>query len=611
MATGILGDKRMKSNGIPAVERAVEWQHAERLAEAEAACREALATKQSNAHALSLLGALLGQRGRSADAAVVLERSLAVRPEQPDALYNLGVARERMGDLTAAARAYRRAIGLAPGLAEAHRGLGSVLYKAGRNGQAAECLRAAVRLRPGFAEAWAALAQACGELGRQAEATACRRRVVELRPDAAAEHSRLLYDLHYDPAVSPEEMFDEHRRWASKHADPLAENARRHGNDRDPHRRLRVGYVSADFRAHPVARFQEPVLAHHDRQAFEVFCYSDVPRPDAVTERLRSYAHVWRETRGLDDGQLAGQVREDRIDVLVDLAGHAAGNRLLAFARRPAPVQVTCNGYIDTTGMAAMDYRLTDALHDPPGISDRFHTERLVRLPACNWCYRPDDDSPPVSPPHCMQSGCVTFGSLNKFYKATTPMLDLWARILTEVPGSRLVLVVQGGDDANPSVREAIVRRGVPSDRVEVLGKAASRREYMERFGRIDIALDTFPFNGITTTCDALWMGVPVVSLAGRTHVSRAGLSILTHIGLGELACATPEEYVKRAVHLAADRGGLAGRRRGLREWMARSSLRDECAYTRAVEAAYRAMWVSWCDGPPAGAGAETDAGPR
>jgi protein O-GlcNAc transferase len=600
-----------------------------RIDEAERACRAILARDVGNAAALSLLGLLhcrrgrtdegiemlrracelqpdapeslhnlayvLGIRGHHAEAAGLLERSLQLRPAQPQVLYNLGVARERAGQLAQAERAYREAIALTPDCVEAHNGLGNVLRRCGRNEDAVNCHRAAIRVRPDFADAYAGLAHACGELGRQSEATACRRRYAELRPDSAGAGSDLLYNLHYDPAVSPQEMFEEHRRWARRHADPLTAHAVPHHNDRDPHRKLRVGYVSADFRAHPVARFQEPVLAHHDREAFEVFCYSDVQRPDAVTERLRSYADVWRDTHGLSDEQLAEQVREDRIDVLVDLAGHAAGNRLLAFARRPAPVQVTCNGYIDTTGMAAMDYRLTDALHDLPGISDRFHTERLVRLPACNWCYRPDDDRPPVSPSPCLSAGFVTFGSLNKFYKATPPMLDLWARILPEVPGSRLVLVVQGGDQANPSVRQSIVDRGLSAGRLDVLEKARSRREYLERFGRIDVALDTFPFNGITTTCDALWMGVPVVSLAGQTHVSRAGLSILMTVGMGELVATTPDEYVQCATQLAADAGRLSSLRAGLRQRMDRSPLRDESAYTRAVEAAYRAMWVSWC----------------
>ncbi|HEY2584351.1 MAG TPA: hypothetical protein VGI81_01150, partial [Tepidisphaeraceae bacterium] len=333
------------------------------------------------------------------------------------------------------------------------------------------------------------------------------------------------------------------------------------------------------------------LLAAHDRSEVELFCYAEVPVEDATTQRLRALADHWRVTVGRSDDALAEMIRQDGIDVLVDLAGHSAGNRLLAFARRPAPLQVTCNGYIDTTGMAAMDYRLTDALHDPPGATDHLQTERLVRLPACNWCYRPDD-SPPVSLPPGLSTGVVTFGCLNKLYKVTPQMLDIWARILKEVPHSRLLLVVQGGDAANPSVRESLVGRGIDSERVEVLSKAASRREYLERFGRVDVALDTFPFNGITTTCDALWMGVPVVSLCGQTHVSRAGLSILTAIGLGDLACATPDEYVRCATQLGTHTGRVSAIRAGLRERMERSPLRDERGYARAVEAAYRAMWV-------------------
>jgi predicted O-linked N-acetylglucosamine transferase (SPINDLY family) len=368
-----------------------------------------------------------------------------------------------------------------------------------------------------------------------------------------------------------------------------------HPNSPEPGRRLKVGYVSADFRAHPVARFQEAVLAHHDREAFEVFCYSDVARADAVTARFQSYADHWRDVRSLNDERLAALIRDDEIDVLVDLSGHASGNRLTTFARGPAPVQVTCNGYVNTTGMTTMGYRLTDALHDPPGMTDHLHTERLVRLPGCNWCYRPDDDSPGVSPPPCLSGGGVTFGSLNKLYKATARMANLWAQVLEQVPNSRLVLVANGGDRANPSVRQSLVRSGIPGERLEILDKANTRQEYLERFGKIDITLDTFPFNGITTTCDALWMGVPAVSLSGRTHVSRAGLSILTNLGLSDLVAAHPDEYVQRAVGLARDIERLSDLRNGMRERMERSPLRDERAYARAVEDAYRSTWLDWC----------------
>jgi protein O-GlcNAc transferase len=613
------------------LQQAIELHRAGRYRDAEAAYRRVIAEQPSNAEALNLLGMLLAQservdqgldllrrsielspqapellnnfaaalggRGRHSEAAEILEESLRLRPGQQHALYNLGVAHEHSGNLQRASGALREAISRFPTYAEAHNALGNVLRKAGRNEQALKYHSAAVHRRPNYAEAFNALATVYGELGRQVEATACRRKVVELRPDSARDHSDLLYDIHYDGAVSAEEIYEEHLRWARRHAEPLTGWMPPASNSREAGRRLKVGYVSSDFRGHPIARFQEAVLAHHDREAFEVFCYSGVEQADAVTARMRAYADQWRDVRGLDDERLAGMIRDDRIDVLVDLTGHAAGDRLLTFARRPAPVQVTCNGYVNTTGMSAMGYRLTDALHDPPGMTDHLHTERLVRLPGCNWCYRPDDNSPDVLPSPRLNGTGVTFGSLNKLYKATPQMASLWAQILRQVPGSRLVLVMHGEDRANPSVRESLVRLGIPSDRLKLLGKARSRDEYLARFSQIDIALDTFPFNGITTTCDALWMGVPVVSLYGKTHVSRAGLSILSRVGLRELACTDPDEYVSRAVQLAGNRARLSGIREGLRPRMERSPLRDERAYAAAVEAAYRQMWRSWCSG--------------
>ena len=611
-------------------EIASDFYRAGRLDEAEGACRTILAGDADNAAALSLLGLLLNRRGRTDEgvrllrravelrpdepqflrdlayilglcgrhdeAAGLLERSLQLGPAQPHALYSLGVARERGGQIAAAERSYREAVALAPDYADAHNGLGNALRRMGRNDEAVEYHRAAIRLRPDSADAYAGLARGVGELGRQSEATACLRKVVELRPGSARDDSDLLYDLHYDVAISPEELFEEHRRWAQRHAEPLSRQVAPHPNRPDPSRGLRVGYVSADFRAHPVARFQEAVLAHHDHSAFEVFCYSGVAKSDAVTQRLRGYADHWRDVRILSDEQLAEAIRGDRIDVLVDLAGHAAGNRLLTFARCPAPVQVTCNGYMNTTGMKAMGYRFTDALHDPPGMTEHLHTEQLIRLPGCNWCYRPDGNEPEVSPPPCLSNGFVTFGSLNKLNKVTPMIAGLWAEVLKRVAGSRLVLVVNGGDRANPSARQMLVSRGIPDERLELLDKAPSRREYLERYRRMDIALDTFPFNGITTTCDALWMGVPVVSLCGRTHASRAGLSILSGVGLPKLACADGVSYVNCAIQLAADPARRSSTRQNLRKLMESSPLRSERQYACAVEVAFRAVWTQWCE---------------
>jgi protein O-GlcNAc transferase len=611
---------------------AIDLQRAGRIAEAENIYRFAVSKDPSDAQAVNLLGmlihetgrvdegmrllrrsielapnvpellsnfgAVLGKSGQADEAIVYLTKSVQLRPRQPQTLYNLGVACEHAGRVDESERAYRAAIALTPKNAEAHNGLGNLLRKVGRLDEAIECHRRAIDLRPDYADAFASLAAACGELGRQADAVSHYRKVVELRPTSPHDHSNLLYTMHYDESIKPEELFEEHLNWGRRHAEPRARTMLTHPNDRDPDRRLRVGYVSADFRDHPVARFQEAVLEHHDHARFEVFCYSDVRRADVITERLRAHANEWREVAGLSDAGLSEMIRRDRIDILVDLAGHAAGNRLPVFARKPAPVQVTCNGYIDTTGMSAMDYRLTDALHDPPGESDDRHTERLIRLPGCNWCYRPDDDGPAPSPAPCEMADHVTFGSLNNFAKVTSSMLKLWGQILAAVPKSRLLLLVHGGDRNNPSLRPRLENHGIPGDRLEVLDRTPDRRSYLDRFGRIDLALDTFPFNGITTTCDALWMGVPVVSLSGRTHVSRAGLSILHSVGRGDLVVTDADQYVRTATALANDAERLRALRISLREGMQYSSLRDEPGYVLATESAYRSMWTGWCSSP-------------
>jgi protein O-GlcNAc transferase len=367
-----------------------------------------------------------------------------------------------------------------------------------------------------------------------------------------------------------------------------------HANDATPERRLRIGYVSAEFRAHPVSQFFEPILACHDREQFETFCYSDVGRPDHVSGRMRSLATVWRETRKLSDEQLAQHIRTDGIDVLVDLSGHMTDHRLLAFARRPAPVQVTYLGYPDTTGLATMDYRITDSHHDPPGLTERYHTEHLIRLDSCCWCYRPDDDAPDVRESPVVASGIVTFGVLNKLVKINSGIIQLWCRILEQTPGSKLMVLVGPRGSSDQTLYERFRANGIGTDRL-LLVERTGRPQYLARHHTIDVALDTFPYNGHTTTCDALWMGVPVVTLAGRTHVSRTGVSVLSNVGLRELVAESPEAYVAKAVSLTQDLPRLAWLRRGLRERIRLSPLCEQRGFASRLEAAYRNLWHRWC----------------
>jgi predicted O-linked N-acetylglucosamine transferase (SPINDLY family) len=337
------------------------------------------------------------------------------------------------------------------------------------------------------------------------------------------------------------------------------------------------------------------MILAHDHEQFEIFCYSDVLRPDATTARIQASCDVWREVRPLADHELAQQVRNDRIDILVDLTGHIAGNRLLTFARKPAPVQVTYIGYHNTTGLSAMDYRLTDDWSDPPGLTDHLHTERLERLPRAFFCYRPHDEAPEVTPLPAVESGVVTFGSFNSFMKVTPQVISAWLEILDRVTDSRLLVLAYRGGYVEQHLHALAGERGIDPRRIE-LYDACPTPDYLRLQQRVDIALDPFPLNGHTTTCDSLWMGVPVVMLAGDTHPTRLGGSVLVNMELDDLIARDTSQYVDVAVGLAGDRPRLEKLRRELRPRMAASAVLDFSGFTRNLEAAYHRMWRTWCE---------------
>jgi predicted O-linked N-acetylglucosamine transferase (SPINDLY family) len=311
---------------------------------------------------------------------------------------------------------------------------------------------------------------------------------------------------------------------------------------------------------------------------------------------MQSFGHAWREIAGMPDDRVAELIMEDGVDVLVDLTGHTADHKLLVLARRPAPVQVTYLGYPATTGMSVVDYKVTDATHDPPGVSEGHYSEKLARLPECAWCFRPDDDFGDVGPPPFVRSGHVTFGSLHRPIKVNPRMVDLWARVLHAVPRSRLVLLANPGGVGGAEMSAQFAARGIPSDRIELVPRQG-RKAFLSLYNRIDVLLDAFPYNGQTTVCDSLWMGVPPVTLCGAAHVARTTMGILSTVGLPDLAATTDEEYFRTATDLARDGDRLIGLRRTLRDMMAASSLRDEINHTRRLEAAYDAMWATWCRG--------------
>jgi predicted O-linked N-acetylglucosamine transferase (SPINDLY family) len=561
-----------------------------KLAEAQDCYRQALRLQPGFAAAHYNLGNVLKDQGQLDEAAACYQQAVRLQPDHADAHNNLGTLLKSQGRLVEATACYRQALRLRPDSPEPHNNLGNVLKDQWQLDEAAACYQQALRLNPDYAEGHYNLGNVRKEQGLLDEMLACYRQALRLQPDFAEAHGNLLYTLHFTPDYDAAAIYEEHRRWNLRYAEPLARLTQPHANDRSPDRRLRVGYVSPDFYQHPIGRFLLPLLEAHDHTRFEIFCYSSRNRADEITDRCRAHADVWRDVYGLSDEQLADAIRRDQIDVLVDLTMHMAHSRLLVFARKPAPVQVTYLAYCGTTGLRAMDYRLTDPYLDPPGRDESHYSERSVRLPETYWCYRPTIPMPAVGPLPALQAGHVTFGCLNNFCKVTAPTLAAWGRLLQELPQARLLLHAHAGSHRD-RVRDFFSGLGVAPDRLSFVGQVPMA-EYVRTYERLDVALDPFPYGGGTTTCDALWMGVPVVSLAGPTAVGRSGLSILSNVGLAELVAYDTGQYVQRAVELARDFPRLRELRAGMRERMQHSPLMDAPRFARNVEAAFRSMWA-------------------
>ena len=559
--------------------------------------RRALACRPEEPAPHNNLANALAAAGRSDEAIALYRRALALRPGYAEAHYNLANLLADLGDLDAAIASYRDAIAARPDHLAARNQLGAALRQAGRYAEAIAAYESALAIDPADAEAHSNLGRVFVLQGRLAEAGARYERALALRPDYLQARNNQLLWLNYADET-PDAIFAAHRAWAERIEAALPQPAP-HANARHPERRLRVGYVSPDFRAHSVASYVAPVIARHDREALEVICYADVARPDAVTGRFKAMADQWRPIDGMSPDALAERIRLDKVDILVDLAGHLAPNLLPAFARRPAPVQLSWIGYVNSTGLTAIDYRLVDAVTDPPGPADACASERLVRLPGGFACFEPPSGAPAPGPPPSLAAGHVTFSSFSPPSKLGEGVLDAWSEILSRLPSARLVLKAAAFDDEGTRAHliDRFGRRGIAADRIDLVSWIASSTGHLSLYDAIDVALDPFPHNGYTTTCEALWMGVPVVALAGGRHVARIGASFLTRVGLPELVGGDLDQYVDLAVGLAADAGRRAELRRTLRPRMAASPLCDAAAFTRQLEAVYRAMWRRWCFG--------------
>jgi len=567
------------------------------LDEAARCFEAALHLDERSAELCSNLGSVEMARGRPRDAAALFERAAASRPDFFEAHYNLALARFATGELPEAELRAREATRLSSGSAEAHALLGRTLWRARRLSEARAACDRAVALDPRSAEARTALGCVLKDLALADDAIASFAAALALSPDALHAHSNLIFALSYKRDHDAAAIARETRLWNERHARRIAPSPLPHAADRDPGRRLRIGYVSANLRTHPHGLFLAPVLEAHDRRGFEIHCYSDLAKGDALTARLRAQADAWHETECFDDAALSERIRADGIDILVDLSRHTAGSRLLAFARRPAPVQVTwMGGPVATSGLDAMDYLIADDWHAPPG-TDHLFTEEVVRLPGDYICYAPPPYAPPVAPPPSESKGHVTFGSFNNLAKLNTRVLACWAAILRAVPGSRLCLRERGLEDRETRERllAELASEGVTADRIDLHG-GALHRDFMAAYGDLDVALDPFPYSGGLTTCEALWMGVPVVSLRSSALSIRHSTSHLENAGLGCWLAADEAEYVALAVRLASDRDGLAQHRRTLRESVGASPLCDAKGFTRGLERAYRRLWTRFCE---------------
>ena len=530
------------------------------------------------------------QAGQLKDAEAGYREILSNDPAQAEVLYNLGTVLRALGRPDEAVAAYEQALSQRPRFPAAINNLGEVFESMGRLDDAEDLYRHALLLTPDSANLWNNLGGVLKDLGRVDEGIACLQRAHELEPDNARLHSNLVFTLHFSPRQDASALLAAARDWARLHANRLGPTNLFHAHDRSPHRRLRIGYVSGHFRNHCQALYLTPLLSSHDRIGHEIFAYSDTRNSDGITERLRASVDVWRKTADMDDDRLAELIRSDGIDVLVDLTLHMAGHRLGVFARKPAPVQITWLGYPGTTGIGAIDYRFTDTHLDPPGTRDDLYAERSVRLPDSFWCYDPLTDQPAVNALPAGRSGPITFGCLNNFCKVNDAVLELWSRVARAVPDSRFLLLAPPGT----ARARAKAKLGVTADRIEFVAYQP-RDEYLRHYQRIDIGLDTFPYQGHTTSLDAWWMGVPVVSLAGNTAVARASLSLSANLGLSDLVAMSPADYVREAVALAGDRERLADLRAGLRHRLTQSPLMDHGRFARNVEQAYRILWLAWC----------------
>ena len=562
-----------------------------RLNQAAAMYQKTLSLQPDDAVTYNNLGHVYRELGSVEDELLCYQKALQVDPDYAYTYLHIGNLFQYRGELEKAIRCYQKALGKKSDFPEACNNLGSALIMQGRLNEAAQYFRKALLMNPYYAEAYNNLGSVNQNQGKFRESIFCFRKALEIKADYIKAHSNLLYAMHYDPDIGSKMLYEEATHWWQQHGlKKMPEFC--HFTPSTKSRRIKIGYVSPDFREHSVSYFFLPLLRYHNRDSFEIFCYSEAKREDEITDQIKELSDHWRPIAWLSNRAIADQVRQDGIELLVDLAGHTAENRLLVFAHKPAPVQITWLGYPGTTGMPVMDFRLTDEIADPPGEADKYHSETLVRLPQGFLCYGPPEDAPDVSGLPARKNGYITFGSFNNLPKINPEVIALWSRLLDQVANSRLLL--KSKQFADEQVRQRFLDLfsvcGNGAERVRLLPMAATTADHLALYRQVDIALDPFPYNGVTTTCEALWMGVPVITLRGERHAGRVGASILSRMGLEELVAENRDQYAEIGIKLTQDISVLENRRAGLRSHLQSSVLCDGKSFARNMEESFQSL---------------------
>ena len=569
-----------------------------RYAEAEQLYRSSLSVHPTDSSLLVELGSTLREQQKFDAASEHYDYALKIAPRSSKILRAAGAYYQSIRNHQRAHDLYKRFLEVNPDDTGMLNNMAIVLRDLNRFEESEEYYLACAEKEANPAYVYNNLGILAMEMAKPQESIKYYKKALDADPTYKDARSNMLFYMNYLDTMTPDELYKEHLDWGLWHATPLLEGSCVFPNDPNEERKLKIGYVSADFYGHAVSYFIESALRHHDKDKFEVYLYAHVRTPDAVTKRIQSYNHHWRDIVQLSTVELSDLIRQDEIDILVDLGGHTAGNRLEVFAYKPAPVQVTWIGYPNTTGLSTVDYRFVDHFTDPEGDADQHHSETLWRLPRSFTCYLSHHEDPkPSSDLAAKSKGVVTFGSFNNAAKISSRSIAAWAKILKAVGNSRLVLKSASLIDKGTQDRlhSEFANHGIESSRIEMFGKMSSA-EHMQFYNTIDIGVDPYPYNGTTTSCEALWMGVPIVAMPGERHAANVTASLLNQVGLGELVAESEEDYVNIAADLASNLDRLEEIRRNLRTNMKNSPLCDHEGHTREVEDAYQAMWSKWCE---------------